>query len=146
MLNELDNQKMHIVISTLEGLRQLLDEGFIKAEGCVFLKQLYGPSVMNTRLNHQDLTGYECFVNHIHIEDFIDVNDLKKINVLQYGIFFSQRLKDKLATIYPEEKFRIILACDIDDCNVRFHKVRPNEEWIDDNIERYNEAVMIFNI
>jgi hypothetical protein len=43
-------------------------DGFVSEEGCCFLRNLYEHRGNACPSMFPDETGYECFVNHIHIE------------------------------------------------------------------------------
>ena len=43
---------------------------FLLCDGCYFLDFLYRQRGNANRSMFPDETGYECFVNHIHMEDF----------------------------------------------------------------------------
>jgi len=97
-----------------------------------------------------DLTGYECAVNHIHIDDFLEPGSQQKQGLLfRSAIAFAYRLKEKLISTFPKQNFNIILGYSLGNppgCTVRFHKIRENESWISDNLDGYEaEAVMVLD-
>jgi hypothetical protein len=52
-------------------LRTILDGGLVRRDGCLLLKsQLALTQPYNVERFH-DETGYECFANHVHLEDFL---------------------------------------------------------------------------
>ena len=83
------------------------------------------------------ISGFEDFVNHIHVIDIIDCSVRQS---LKFGLVIKDILKNKLKTNFPEENFIIVLTCDGKDKNntiIRFHKYRKNEllydqKYIDD--------------
>ncbi len=57
-------------------LMQIVVEGFVQQENCFFLKSIVGPQTHVKRGDFFDDVAYECFVNAIHIDDYVDVNFL----------------------------------------------------------------------
>ena len=82
-----------------------------------------------------DQTGYECFFNKIHVEDFINNNES---DLFFWGMKLISTLIETLQKKFPAVKFRIILSFVVEDsCTVRFHKIRENQSWLDTNIDNY---------
>jgi hypothetical protein len=119
-------------------LKELLDAGLVEEEGCWFLKQcrLKNPHQLS---DFQDRTGLECFINKI------DIEEEDSILLYEQGFALVHELQRILSAF---GYFNIILSVsrtDIDDrpnfltCNVRFHKVRKGESWLDENLEGYND-------
>ena len=54
----------------LERLRRRLDDGIIEEDGCWFLASERWANKQYTISQHQDRTGLERFINHLHIDDF----------------------------------------------------------------------------
>lgn len=43
--------------------------------------------------------------------------------------------------------FRVIVGCGDHDAVVRFHRVRPREEWLSDDLESYvDEAILVIDV
>lgn len=88
----------------------------------------------------QDETGIECFINHIHIDDYISLPDWP--NYLLYSLYFSGRLKQELSKF--ELPCRIIISMvEGNNISVRFHVMRNNQIWLDDNIDSYEGAIIV---
>lgn len=78
----------------------------------------------------EDLTGFECFVNHVHFR--------KPIDALATAEQIRRLLKESF-----RGDFEIIVAGDAAGYTVRFHKWRPREEWLSNDLEGYSsEAVL----
>lgn len=129
----------------------LLDSGIKERDG-VFLLVALEFSVSTPMSRFGDRTGYECAVNHVHLEDFLDsANQQDRGTLFRSGVAFAHRLNEKLVSTFPQDHFRIILSCNLDDppgCVVRFHKVRAGENWIQlDDLEGYkSEAIMVIEV
>jgi len=82
-----------------------------------------------TLLDFPDRTKYECFVNHIHIEDYLQNGGLPPLEMLGRGMALGRELKAQLLAHEGNKHFRIIIAYQGASCTVRFHTIRPDEEW-----------------
>jgi len=146
LLHEMERSKKYSSIFLSRELTEIFDDGFVRAEGCTFFKRLYNSSVSGRLSLYSDRTGYECFVNHVHIDSYVEADeDNSSMHLLDHGVSLCLLLKEKLEESYPREPFRLILAFENQDCSLRFHKIRPNENWIDDNLENYSEAIMVLD-
>src|SRR5213594_513885 len=92
-------------------LAGLLDSGFVRTGGAYLLKT-QAELTKTAASNFQDLTSYECFVNHIHIDDYlsdVDIDRDQLIN-LEQGVAFARRIVEELASSFSHERFAIIVA------------------------------------
>ncbi len=132
-------------------LESILSAGIHVLDGA-YLFAKFETSVSAPRSRFGDLTGYECAVNHFHIESNLTSPDNKSPDtLLKNGITFVHRLESKLASTFPGVPFRIIFGYSSDpllSCVVRFHKIRANEEWVMlDDLEGYKlEALMVLDV
>ena len=102
----------------------------------------YFPS--KKRRNFPDLTGFECFVNHIHIEDQLDRPISNEVALLRQGIAFALETKSQLFSTFPRKHFKVIVASTTDRCDVRVHLNRPGEEWLASDLDGYGkEAILV---
>ena len=111
-------------------LLQLLNAGFAEEEKCVFLKQLKQGAPVKPA-DFPNRTAYECFVNHIHIEEYLENGGLPPLEMLGRGLALARELKSRLAALHGAKHFRIIVAFHGVSCTVRFHTIRPDESWVD---------------
>src|SRR5579863_9329610 len=126
-------------------LLTLLNGGFVEEEGCVFLKLLRAAALVK-RVDFPDRTSCECFVNHIHIEDYLENGGLTPIEMLGRGIALAQELKALLSRLHGTRRFKVIVAFQGVTCTVRFHTVRPDEEWVDKDAARMeHEAIAVLD-
>jgi hypothetical protein len=120
-------------------LADLLSQGFVKKEGCYFLAVLYAGSLNARRDMFPDATGYEAYVNHLHIDDFTDDGDQLSICLLYL---------DHLTHLWKTSEFSEVpiqadVSYDGESCVVRFHALRIGEQWQSDNLEAYDESVFV---
>lgn len=91
----------------------------------------------------QDFTGYEALVNHIHIEDAL--LDAGPDELLRQGLAFVSALDRTLRVAYPDHPFQIVFGVG-DSYTVRFYRRRPGEDWLVDDLESYEEALLVVDI
>jgi len=106
-------------------LSAALASGFVEENGCVLLTSEARASVV-TRDAGQDDTGYECFINHLHVKSLAE------------AVEFARRLKECLAARFSDD-FVVIVSFDGREAIVRFHKNRAGQRWLDSNLEGYLE-------
>jgi len=123
--------KLHETALSTE-LSGILISGFVEDNGCVFL----AAEARNSKVTRDDLhddTGYECFINHQHIK------------TLAEALEFARRLKSALAARFSD-RFVIIVGFDGHEATVHFHKHRPGQAWISDDLEGYlEEGIAVFD-
>ena len=88
-----------------------------------------------------------------HVDDLVEPQELARTGLppltarLGYGLRFAEAIRERLVSRFPEQSFRIIVSIDEPgDVTVRFHRVRPNQSWLADDLESYgSEAVGVFD-
>jgi len=127
------NQNMRRFLRELKKNRQglsaklsnILNAGFVEEKGCVLLASEKRDS-RSDRTATQDDTGYECFVNHVQVENRGE------------ALEFARRLKTALTSLFPGD-FVVIVAFDGREATVRFHRLRAGQTWLNENLEEYGE-------
>ncbi len=84
-----------------------------------------------------DKTGFECFVNHVHIPFNGDRESL--LSCLNYAV----ALQHELARLAGERRFQVIVSVAEDGCVVRFHQIRSGENWLTEDLDRYAEEAIL---
>jgi len=133
---------------SLEGaniFQDIISEGILTENGCLLLKK--NISLCNgVKINDfPDLTGYECYINKINVDDYLPTVDPKEL--LQYSILLVRLLEEQLVKV--DEKVKIVIGFQADDVitsSVRFHKVRSKESWLAADIEKYDECILVAEI
>ncbi|RAM62006.1 hypothetical protein RB25_23750 [Herbaspirillum rubrisubalbicans] len=127
-----------VTITSLKpALRAIVDRGFDVREDCYFLAALLPTATNVTKSSFQDCTGYECFVNSVHIEDYDDNNLLSQAIQFVSDIFATWRaLTSDLPLIS-------IVSVDESSVVVKFHVKRPTEQWLSENLEGYEDPIML---
>ncbi len=129
-----------------ERLSAILDKGIIELRDAIVLG-IAKKNARNTPLeSFTDITGYECYLNHIHIEDDISETDSIGEEQLRQGIAFAIKTKEILYRQFPGKHFSFIIVLSKDGCTVRFHVIRGQESWLPDNIDSFTEeAILVFS-
>jgi len=94
----------------------------------------------------QDETGIECYLNDLAVTDYLDEENPSLETVLRQGTQFSFETSRRLVREFPGVRFRIILALDGADATIRFHRHRTGQTWLDEDIDTYDEGIMIIDI
>ena len=117
-------------------LLSILNSGLVIKDGCVLFKDLLSECHTTSRDNFSDMTGYECFVNHIHL------NGRNFIKMIKTGVSFLAKVSivyKKSGTNVPLVGIISLIETDVSGITVRFHLNRLNEVWLADDIEAYEE-------
>ena len=139
------NDKMFSLYKGLElskkkiatNLLHLSNGGFIENNGCYFLKKLYNINRHLKESNFPDKTGFECFVNSIHIDDYTNDDFLAQAIFFLNEIFinWSQDGDKILKGIIGQTEYG---------ANIKFHVVRDGENWIDEKkIDEFKDGLII---
>ena len=121
------------------GLRAVLNEGLVYSDGCVLLRSQLKLTQANVRKQFQDDTGYECFVNHVHLEDILASSDI--CFLLEQALVFADELVVLKSSIGVSEPLEYIVGSNDDELTVRFHVLRPGQSWLAADLEGYEDAV-----
>jgi hypothetical protein len=106
--------------------------GFVEENGCVLLASEAHASGVARNAGEDD-TGYECFVNHLHITSLAE------------AVEFARRLESALAVRFADS-FIVIVSFDGREAIVRFHKSRAGQRWLASNLEEYvDEGIAVLN-
>lgn len=124
------------------GLAELLRGELVEEKGCWFLVSLREGAKTVSLASFPDRTGFECFVNHIQMRDFVE--DSGVTEYLRQGLSWADGLRRKLE---GHGRFTIVVSCDHTDCSVRFHHVRPSEGWLTEELDSYRaESVLVIAV
>jgi hypothetical protein len=88
-----------------------------------------------------DYTGYEASCNELRISDFIEIKNFEEAPFL---LRLLNNLKTFLNNRYPQYNFVIIGCIKKSEIELRFHILRKNEEsWLSEDIDEFNEAIIV---
>jgi hypothetical protein len=129
-----------------EELTAALQSGLTQREGCVVLQTFAHSAGGYSPALHFDKTGYECLVNHIHIDPVAGEDGLQP---LRMGLAYAQKLTEILQNSGYRQCFQIIVSFHLTDqiCTVRFHTKRPGEHGLAEDLEQYRkEAIQVIRL
>jgi hypothetical protein len=123
-------------------LAQILGDGMTVVDDCLVVGKSDAVSRLDSvRAAVMDKTGYECFVNHVHLKELGD-----SAAVLGHAVAFCKRVNAEAISVAPGRSFRFIISKNGNDWTVHFHTLRPNESYVSDDLEGYAvEAVLVLD-
>lgn len=119
----------------IKPLEQLANDGFEVRDGCYLFRNLL-KSTNATRSSFEDCTGYEAFVNSLHVEDYDSTAPVTQAILFVIAVFHNWNSRKEYPTLVA------ILSADEFSVVVKFHVRRTGERWLSDNIEGYEDPVM----
>jgi len=123
-------------------LARIASEKLIAQEGCYFAKSLYLRKGRANLAMFPDATGYECFVNHIHVDDYTEPHSV--LGQLRMALSLIDQCRGCwLHSQSDQLPIRFIVSCDESSCTFRFHVIRAGQKWEADDLEGYAEAVLV---
>ncbi|WP_321867849.1 hypothetical protein [Paraburkholderia tropica] len=120
----------------IPSLKSIADGGFVEKDDCYLLDSFAQNPTNAKRTNFQDCTGYECFVNSLHVEDYADDEPLAQ------GILFIEAVFRVWKVSNPALALTAIISADELAVVTRFHVKRSGQQWLSDDIEGHIDAVM----
>jgi hypothetical protein len=101
-------------------LAQILGDGIRVVDGCLVVgKSDAVPRLDSVRAAVMDKTGYECFVNHVHLKESGD-----SAVVLGHAVAFCKRVSAEAVSVAPNRSVRFIISKNGKDWTVHFHTLR----------------------
>lgn len=118
-------------------LASIADGGFYEKEGCEFLCYFKDMRTNVDLGSFEDKTGYECFINSIHIDDYVEVQWLGT------ALQFVDRLLGSWVRLPRSEILQVVLTSDELGATVKAHILRHGESWVSDDLEGYESPVLV---
>ncbi|MNG65606.1 hypothetical protein D3C79_238740 [compost metagenome] len=130
-----DIEKLHLPYE----LNEVVEQGFIELSGCFLSRKLLSYCNSVTPDIFEDEISFECFVNSIHIEDYVNEK------YFQYSIVFCNSIIKKW-NINHLDHLNVIISLDDETLlpTIKFHLKRKGVSWLDeDKIDSSIQAVLI---
>ena len=125
-------------------LKKLVEPGFVRLNDSILLQALTQGARAVSLTDFPDETGYESFVNHIHVEDYIPHEKQSASSLMANSMSLASTLCKMLRQSFPNEAFEVIVSFQDNHYTVRFHKCREGQQWLSDNLDDYQqEALMV---
>jgi len=122
-----------------DSLRKIVSEGFLKKDGCFLLKAFYDDEYDPRVGSQMDNTEYECFINHIHIGDFVKSYELSyAINYVRC-IFLEWNKDIKPSTLTA------IISLDEEAATVHLHTHHEGEAPRCEGLEDFEQEILVIN-
>lgn len=103
----------------------------------VFLKDEYEKSRHVKQTDFSDRTGYESFINHVHLP--YDGSREFLLSCLSNAF----AIRTALCAFENSRHFLVIVSIFSNDCVIRFHQLRPRESWLADDLDSYKEEAIL---
>lgn len=119
-------------------LKSIADSGFVLRNGCYVIRGLSKTTNVK-RESFPDRTGYECFLNSLHVEDYDSVSPLAQAILLVkevFAVWNAEQRTERLTAIVSADEFSVV---------TKFHGQRLGEQWLNENVEGYDDPVMSIN-
>jgi hypothetical protein len=121
-------------------LAKIVHSPFDEINHCFLLRSL-NLKYTNAKLSDfPDKTGFEAFINHFHLDDFVSDE------FLEYSFKVIHEVFANYHSHFTTPLIQAIVSINSSGCSIRFHALRPNEVWLDNNLESYEEdALLVMN-
>jgi hypothetical protein len=135
-----------------EKILEIIEGGIIEIDGIYifakfakdFTETEYVVSAKNSeyRSDSIDETGIECSENHIHLDSY--QGEQSGLESMKCMLLLSKLILKEMEKF--DTKFRIIFSIGSEmDVVIRFHALRNGQTWISDNLEGFQEAIVVID-
>ena len=118
-------------------LARIADSGLMPLQGCNILREFAEMKTNASPRDFPDKSGYEAFINSIHIDDYVSENLVGYACelILQVFLYWTK--------LPGRDVLRGIIAKSGDVAVVKIHTVRPGESLLSSDLEGFSEAILI---
>lgn len=125
-------------------LHELLASGLVERGGALLLRQADDANAPHTKRDQfPDLTGYEAYINHFHIDRQDDT-----LGDLRIACVAVDEIRRQLHELPIDQPVRICVSRDLSgeyiNSTIRFHRLRPSETWLASDLEGYDTEAIGF--
>lgn len=118
-------------------LDALVAPGFCERDGLSLLRALSTIDTNAGAADFPDQTGHECFLNSIHIDDYVEADYLSHALLFVDECFARWRASGQpflLNALVAGNEFGVV---------VKLHRLRNGESLINDDLEKYPDALLV---
>ncbi|WP_419208201.1 hypothetical protein ACN08N_25540 (plasmid) [Photobacterium leiognathi subsp. mandapamensis] len=140
MNSEMSKSYKNLSLTNIEldhSLEEIVESGFKGLDGCLFLGKCLETDTNASISDFPDKTGYECFINSVNIDDYVDEG------YLEQAVCFVRSVFSQWNEVQESKKLVAILSMDEFGVKVKFHVCRVGEEWLSDELEGYEESILV---
>ncbi len=131
------NEYSNIELKLRPELKKIIDSGLEVDGGCVLFTEFSKKDTNVAQKDFEDKTRYECFLNSFYVNDYIDSS------LLEQSILFVEEIFLMWKNFQRSEILVAILSIDEDDFKLKFHIKRLNENYLNDDLDKYEEALLL---
>lgn len=117
----------------------LVAQGFDERDGCFFIRALAGKQTNAALKDFPDRTGWECFVNSLHVDDYVATDYLANACLLVMAVFKEWRFREE------DGIYQAIISNDEYGATVKFHLLRDGAFWLGSHLDGYEEAILLLD-
>ena len=129
-------------------LRGLIAEGLVRREGVLVFAR-HADEIGNAPGNSPDLTGWECSVNTVHLDFIVPIaigspaagepviDDDAQVHLLRHGLGLAVEIVRLAGELDGPVPVRCIIGANSTSGTFRFHRVRPGETWLVEDLDAY---------
>lgn len=118
-------------------LLEIAESGLGRKEDCFFIEKCINIDTNASLDDFPDKTGYECFINSINIDDYVDCDYLLQ------GVMFTRKIFSLWNDLGENQKLIANFSLDEFGLKVKFHLERSGEQWLSDELEDYEESILV---
>jgi hypothetical protein len=130
-----------------EQLLRELSSGFKEVHGRIVPTSFEGDMTAEPTL---DETGFECLLSKTYIQDFV-TPDAPLSELCRVGLAYGFYLRRAISESAVHGDFRFIVDAQLQSpdgpegnaCSVRFHKLRPDQPWLSEDLESYTHNALL---
>lgn len=140
------NNKMFLLLRAVDwehrdlqyDLLGIVSGGFVLHEECFFLKRLIQSQMHVRKSDFFDDVACECFVNSIHVDDYVEGDYLVQ------AVLFMDEVFERWIKYNSEKTLVCIISQTEFGASIKFHVKRKGQKWIEENdVEKFEEAIVI---
>lgn len=129
-------------------LGRIANSGFLENRSCFLISEMYGSEYdsYDIKKDFTDETGFEAFVNHLHIEDYCSSK------LVSNAICYMSQVFDNWNLVYGDKKLRFIYSISpgLDNSEkshtVRNYVHRSGQDYLVDDLQGYEmESVLLIS-
>lgn len=134
-------------VAVPEQLVRELSSGFKEVHGCIVPTGFEGDVAAESTL---DETGFECLLSKTYLQDSFSYN-VSLSELCRIGLAYGFYVLHAISASQVHGEFRFIVDAQLPSpdapranaCSVRFHKLRPDQPWLSEDLESYKQNAIL---